>query len=37
MKNREVWFGFLLWFFDKNQIPNLYSRQYIQVYMIDYT
>jgi hypothetical protein len=30
--------GFLLRFFDKTQIPNLYSRQYIQqVYMIDYT
>jgi hypothetical protein len=38
MKTKKFGFGFLLQFFGKNRIPNLYSRQYIQqVFMIDYT
>jgi hypothetical protein len=38
MKTENFGFGFLLRFFGKNRIPNLYSRQHIQqVYMTDYT
>jgi hypothetical protein len=38
METENFGFGFLLQFFGKNRIPNLYSRKHIQQnYTIDYT
>jgi hypothetical protein len=35
MKTENFGFGFLLRFFGKNRIPNLYSRQHIQTSLYD--